>query len=136
MKERIENLDTYLADFRETKPIEPIYLSPDQRAVQIEAIREGVGLLRFSWEGLNKLYDELESYLEKNPHLPEDQKKILLDFLLRAEGLIHITKTLVKEYSAIWAALRAHELWEMLEGERKRLRAEMRKRKNASAEES
>ena len=131
----LEELRDYIADFRETKPIEPTYLPPEKRQELVEMIREGVGLLKFAYEGTQKLYDDVTRILERGEELPADCRFILTEFLLKLEGVIHVSMTLVREFGAIWAGLRAHELWEMLEAERKRIRAEMRRRKRQETED-
>ncbi len=131
----LEELRDYIADFRETKPIEPTYLPPEKRQELVEMIREGVGLLKFAYEGTQKLYDDVTRVLERGEELPADCRFILTEFLLKLEGVIHVSMTLVREFGAIWAGLRAHELWEMLEAERKRIRAEMRRRKRQETED-
>ncbi len=73
--------------------------------------------------------------LERGEELPGDCRLILTEYLLKLEGVIHVSMTLVREFGVIWAALRAHELWEMLEAERKRIRAEMRLKNRKSKRE-
>ncbi len=131
----LEELRDYIADFRETKPIQPTYLPPEKRQELVEMIREGVGLLKFAYEGTQKLYDDVTRILERGEELPGDCRFILTEFLLKLEGVIHVSMTLVREFGAIWAGLRAHELWEMLEAERKRIRTEMRRRKRQETED-
>jgi len=131
----LEELGDYIADFRETKPIEPTYLPPEKRQELVEMIREGVGLLKFAYEGTQKLYDDVTRILERGEELPGDCRFILTEFLLKLEGVIHVSMTLVREFGVVWAGLRAHELWEMLEAERKRIRAETRRRKSQESED-
>jgi len=56
------------------------------------------------------------------------------------EGVMHLLLTLSRELDAIWRALRAHHMWEVVEEERKRLRMEKmreaRRRKKESQKEN
>ena len=131
---RLKELEDHFLDLRSTKPIEPQYVSPELRQEMIEAIREGVGLLKFAYESIYKLYLDVGGLIElcQAKGLDDNFRTVLTDLLLKLEGVIHVTKTLTDEFGDIWAGLRAHELWEMLQAERKRLQAEMRARARRS----
>ncbi len=110
--------ENHLADFRATVPIEPVPLTRQDKEIQIEAIREGVGLLRMSWEAAQALYDRTWDLLEKLP-TEDPARAVLSEYILRMEGFIHVFFTLMREYSNIWAKLRADALWERLLEERR-----------------
>jgi len=87
-----------------------------------------VGLLRLAWEAANVTYLRTQSLLEDLKEIPEGSpvRRILLEYLLRMEGFIHVFFTLIKSYSDIWGHLRADVLWERIREERKACNSQKR----------
>jgi len=108
----VEALGDFVPDFRAAKPVEPRPLSPHEKEEIIEAMREGVGLLRMASQSAQWTYAKLEELLKLPPEKLKGPKTrdVLVEYLLRLEGFIHVFETLAREFGTYWAHLRADQL--------------------------
>ena len=125
LPQELEYLKDFIPDLRVDPSVRARYATPHERASIIESIREGVGLMKFASQAVEVNYCRIKRLLEKKMEVPEgDARGVLIDTLYRLEGVIHVLVTLSRELDSAWRILRGHELWEIQEEERKRIRLE------------
>ena len=124
--ERIqERYNDVIPDLRVDPPLEPQFLFLAARVATLESLRENIGLIKFQMNALLAAYrDTLTALKEADEGRRVDWGKVVRSYLLNMEGVMHLLLTLSRELDAIWRALRAHHMWEVVEEERKKLRAE------------
>ena len=125
LPKELEHLKDFIPDLRVNPPVNAQYATPHERAVVIESLREGVGLMKFASQAVELNYCRIKNLLEEKEEISgEKARSLFIDTLYRLEGVIHVLVTLSRELDGAWRILRGHELWEKLEEERKRIRLE------------